>query len=203
MRKLFRRVMICALVAAMVGLGGLLADRQRLNEGLIRLHVVADSDTAEDQALKLRVRDRIIAELESVMEELTDVEQAKQYLRTNLSKLRKVAEGVLREAGCMDAVEVSLEEEAFDTRHYDSFSLPAGVYEALRITIGSGEGENWWCVVFPTLCAATAPEELEDTAAGAGFPDSLTDTLEGKEGYEVRFFLLELLGKLENLLHFA
>ena len=93
---------------------------------------------------------------------------------------------------------MTLQKEVFDTRVYDTFTLPAGVYEALRITIGSGEGKNWWCVVFPTLCVPATSEGFEDVAAGAGFPESLTKSLEGE--YEIRFYLLDLLGKLEGYL---
>ena len=91
--------------------------------------------------------------------------------------------------------------EEFATRYYDTFTLPAGIYEALRITIGEGEGQNWWCVVFPTLCVGATVEEFEETAHCAGFSDGLTGALTGEDGYEVRFFFLDALGKLENFLH--
>ena len=203
MRKMFNSILLCVLVVAAFRCGGLLTQREMLNENLIRLHVVADSDDAHDQTLKLQVRDAITEKLNATMEGMTNVEEAKAYLLANLSDLQLLAQSTLRAAGCEDPVTVTLEKEAFDTRHYDTFSLPAGAYEALRITIGSGEGRNWWCVVFPTLCYSAAGEEFEDTAAGAGFSDSLTDTLEGKDGYELRFFLLDVLGKLENLLYFG
>ena len=76
--------------------------------------------------------------------------------------------------------------------------MPAGTYDALRITVGEGQGQNWWCVVFPQLCLPAVSEGFEDTAAGAGFSDSLTGALEGE--YQVRFFLLDCLGWLENFL---
>ncbi len=88
--------------------------------------------------------------------------------------------------------------EAFPAREYDTFALPAGCYDALRITVGEGQGQNWWCVVFPRLCLPTVSEDFEVEAVGAGFSDTLTGALTGE--YEVRFFLLELLGRLENFL---
>lgn len=203
MIKLFKNILLCAMAAAVFWCASVVSDRQKLNEELIRLHVVADSDEPGDQQLKLKVRDAVTDMLTDVMESMPDVEQAKVYLLDSLSEIQAVAESTLRAAGCQDSVSVTLEKEAFDTRHYDTFSLPAGVYEALRITIGSGEGKNWWCVVFPTLCMGAVSEEFEDTAAGAGFSDSLTETLEGKKGYELRFFLLDVLGELENLLRFG
>ena len=201
MRKAMKRVGICFLLAALVWTGTLIADKARLREELIRLHVVAASDSEADQALKLRVRDAITESLEQELANLTDVEQAKEYLQENLPKLETLANRVLREAGCEDLAKVSLAVEEFSTRVYDTFTLPAGVYNALRITIGEGEGKNWWCVVFPTLCFSATSEGFEDIAAGAGFPDALTAALEGKEGYELRFFLLDALGELENILH--
>ena len=201
MRKLLKRIGICFLIVCLVWCGTVIADRQRLREELIRLHVVAASDSDEDQALKLRVRDAVVERLEDAMADLTDAEQAKAYLQENLPKIENLANQVLQEAGCTDTVQVSLAVEEFATRVYDTFTLPAGLYDSLRIIIGEGEGHNWWCVVFPSLCIPATSDGFEDTAAGAGFPDSLTGALEGEDGYEVRFFLLDALGRFENLIH--
>lgn len=198
MKKAMKRFGICLAAALAVWGGTLLADRQRLNEELIRLHVVANSDSREDQAVKLQVRDAVIKSLEADLKSLGDVEQAKSYLTENLAKIQAVANGTLEKAGFSGEAVVSLCREAFDTRYYDTFTLPAGVYEALRIVIGEGEGHNWWCVVFPTFCVPATSEGFADTAAGAGFPDSLTGALTGEEEYEVRFYLLDALGRVEN-----
>lgn len=198
MKKAMKRFGICLVAALAVWGGTLLADRQRLNEELIRLHVVANSDSREDQAVKLQVRDAVIKSLEEDLKGLGDVEQAKAYLTENLAKIQAVANGTLEKAGFSGEAVVSLCREAFDTRYYDTFTLPAGVYEALRIVIGEGEGHNWWCVVFPTFCVPATSEGFADTAAGAGFPDSLTGALTGEEEYEVRFYLLDALGRVEN-----
>lgn len=200
MRKLARRIGICFLFAAIIWCGTLLSDRERLNQDLIRLHVVANSDSEEDQAIKLMVRDAVTKSLQADLANIADVEEAKAYLQDNLPKIQTAAQEALEAVGCdLDAV-VSLCREAFDTRYYDTFTLPAGVYEALRITIGSGEGKNWWCVVFPSLCIPATSDGFEDVAAGAGFPEALNNALTGEEGYEIRFFLLDTLGKLENML---
>ena len=201
MKKCLKRVGICFLLAAAVWSFMLIRDRNLLREELVRLHVVAASDSQEDQALKLRVRDAVVESLQREMANLTDAEQAKAYLQRNLSKIEAVANRALREAGCDDKVTVQLCVEEFSKRVYDTFTLPAGLYEALRIVIGDGAGKNWWCVVFPSLCLPATSEGFEDTAACAGFPDSLTAALEEKDGYEIRFFLMELLGRMENLLH--
>ena len=189
------------MIVGLVLVISLITDRQMLRRELIRLHVVAASDSAEDQALKLRVRDAVLESLQDAMQDLTDMEQAKTYLQQQLPRIRAVAEKVLAEMGCEDPVQVSLALEEFGTRIYDTFTLPAGLYESLRIVIGEGEGQNWWCVVFPSLCLPAAGEGFEDTAAGAGFSETLIGTLEGAEEYEVRFFLLDALGRIENLIH--
>ena len=201
MRKSLKRIGVCALIAAIVWIGGIVRDKQDLRQNLIRLHVVAASDSEEDQSLKLLVRDAVVNSLQENMENLMDTAQAKEYLQRNLSKIEALAGGVLKENGCEDPVRVSLQREAFTTRYYDTFTLPAGIYEALRITIGEGNGHNWWCVVFPALCVGATVEDFEETAHCAGMPDSLTGALTGEESYEVRFLVLDTLGKLENFLH--
>ena len=201
MKKRINRVLICAALAAIVWTGGLVADKLTLRNELVRLHVVGASDSAEDQAVKLHLKDKIVESLKTDMASLRDAEAAKAYLQENLPKIEQLANTILQEAGCSDAATVSLCAEEFTTRVYDTFTLPAGVYDSLRITIGEGEGKNWWCVVFPGLCLPTSTEGFEETASCAGFSDSLTGTLEGE--YEVRFWILEVWGSVENFLHRA
>ena len=141
MRKIFNRLLFCFTAAALVWLGMLIIDAQALRNELIRLHVVAASDSAEDQHLMLRVRDAVVESLQENMAALTDTEQAKAYLQENLPKIEALANRVLEEAGCSDRVSVSLSVEEFARRVYDTFTLPAGLYEALRITIEEGEEE--------------------------------------------------------------
>lgn len=199
MKKLLKRVLACFLLVCLVYAGALILDRQKLQNELIRLHVVAASDSEEDQAIKLQVRDAVLESLQTGLEDATDIEAAKAYIESQLPKLEAVANQVLAAAGCGDVATVSLHVEEFAARVYDTFSLPAGRYDSLRITIGEGEGRNWWCVTFPTLCIPATTEGFEAVAAGAGFSDELTGSLTGE--YEVRFYLLDLLGQLENFLH--
>ena len=200
MKKLLRRMFLCFLAVCLVYLGALIADREKLKSELVRLHVVAASDSEEDQAIKLRVRDAVLESLQDALGDVTDAEQARAYIEAHLPQIEETANRVLAAAGCGDVATVSLQVEEFAARVYDTFSLPAGLYDALRITIGEGTGQNWWCVVFPSLCVPATTEGFEDVAAGAGFSDGLTQTLTG-EDYEVRFLLLDLLGQLENFFH--
>ena len=201
MRKIVKLVSTLLLIAAAFYLGTVYSDKRVLSENLIRLHVVADSDSAEDQAIKLQVRDAITRKLNTVMDDLPDMEAAKAYLQEHLPELEQVANDALRAAGNGCKAVVTLAKEAFPTREYDTFTLPAGIYESLRVTIGSGEGQNWWCVIFPSLCVSATTDGFEDTAAGAGFSDRLSGTLTGKQEYKVRFFLLDCFGWVENWIY--
>lgn len=201
MRKIAKIIGTSFMLLALVWIGTLIADRQRLSDNLVRLHVVAASDSQEDQSVKLKIRDAIIDELQGVVTRLPDVESAKAYIHEQLPRLQEIAENTLTESGMEESVSVEFGQESFPTRHYDTFSLPAGVYESLKITVGAGEGKNWWCVVFPSLCLPATSEGFADAAAGAGFPESLSGALQHDGGYEIRFFLLDCLGWLENLFH--
>ena len=200
MRKLCRRIVVCFLISAVFWTGGLIADRQKLRSELIRLHVVGASDSEEDQTVKLQVKDAVVEYLYTAMEEIGDVDQAKAYVQENLPKIQKVANDALTALGVEPTAVVTFCKEEFGRRIYDTFTLPSGVYDAIRITIGEGEGRNWWCVAFPVLCFGITTEELEAVAAGAGFSEELTGAITGQEEYEIRFFFLDLLGRLENIL---
>ena len=201
MRKQIRRVGICAIAAVLIWTVGLIRDRHALDRELIRLHVVGATDADKDQDLKLMVKDAVVKSLQEEMNNLTDVDGAKEYLQEILPKIEALANRVLVEAGCSDVAQVSLGLEEFSARVYDTFTLPAGVYETLRITIGNGDGKNWWCVAFPSLCLPATTEGFDEAASCAGFSDGLTGALDGSDQYEIRFYFLDLLGKLGNLLH--
>ncbi len=201
MRKIWKRVIVCFVLTCFVWCGSILADREVLNREIIRLHVVANSDSAEDQSIKLQVRDAVTASLEKELGNIADVETAKVYLQENLPKIQKIADAALAKVGFDGTALVTFCKESFDTRYYDTFSMPAGVYDALRIVIGEGVGKNWWCVVFPSLCIPATSSGFADVAAGAGFPDTLHSALTGEEGYTVRFYLLDALGRVQNILY--
>jgi len=200
MIKLVKCVFLCFILTVFVWCGALLRDRQKLSKELIRLHVVANSDSLEDQTVKLRIRDAISQSLEKDMAAVADTEQALGYLQQQLPKLQEIANSVLKQAGMEPDAVISLCRERFDTRFYDTFSLPAGVYNALRITIGDGQGKNWWCVVYPTLCQPSTVSGFDEAALEAGFTEELSNTLTSANGYRIRFYLLDKLGELENIL---
>ena len=159
---------------------------------VLRLHVVANSDTQEDQVLKLQVRDAVLEQADLLLEDVTDRGEAEAVLSQQLQALTEASAAVVAGAGYDYPVTVSLEDCWFPTKVYDGFSLPAGNYRALRVVIGAGEGQNWWCVVFPPLCLGSVTEEVASTAAQAGLSEDQVSLITGRDGgYVVKFKLME------------
>ena len=159
---------------------------------VLRLHVVANSDTQEDQILKLQVRDAVLEQAGLLLEDVTDRGEAEAVLSQQLQALAEAGAAVVAGAGYDYPVTVSLEDCWFPTKVYDGFSLPAGNYRALRVVIGAGEGQNWWCVVFPPLCLGSVTEEVAATAAQAGLSEDQVSLITGRDGgYVLKFKLIE------------
>jgi len=186
-------LLLGAAIAALAG-SWLNASQAALADRVIRLHVVANSDSEADQALKLAVRDRILAESEDLFSQGLSVDQARTILTERLGELAAAAAEALGEKGCSDPVTVSLADGVwFPTKTYTDFALPAGNYTALRVVIGNGGGQNWWCVVFPPLCLGSVTETVETTAAAGGFSEDQIALITGEdEGYVVKFKAIEL-----------
>ena len=199
MRKRYITAAISVLAALTMCLCAVSQQRQQhLAEKLIRLHVAANSDTQEDQRVKLLVRDAVLRAAADALEEETDPEEA---LQNGLPAIEQAANETLSRLGSGDTAKVSLRRELFPTRDYETFRLPAGVYRTLRVTIGTGEGHNWWCVVFPALCLPANAEDFEAVCEAAGFTDGEISALTEDSGeIEVEFKTLELLGKLKKIL---
>lgn len=137
-----------------------------LSENIIRLHVLANSDSPEDQELKRKVRDVIIENMKVMLEGSKDIGQTRNIIQNNLTAIEKIAEDEIRNNGKDYKVSVMLGNYVFPTRMYGDITLPSGNYEALRVVIGNGEGQNWWCVLFPPLCFidathGTVPDSLK------------------------------------------
>ena len=197
--KGIRTVFFLAVMAVSVWLGGVAADARALRQDIVRLHVVANSDAPEDQAVKLQVRDAVLDTLQEGMADLTDPEKALAYAQEMIPKLTRRCNEVLLQAGFDETVRITVGPGEFPLRLYDTFRLPSGVYQALKVVIGEGQGRNWWCVVFPELCAGATSAEFVETAKLEGMDEALAVSLTGD--YEIRFWVLDQLGKLENFLH--
>ena len=179
---------------------GAVCSQQEISDKVVRLHVVANSDSEEDQALKLRVRDAILARTTALLEASDDRSEAEGLIRGQLLELEDIAVREITAAGYDYSVEARLAELDFPTREYESFTLPAGNYLALQVVIGEGEGKNWWCVVFPPLCTAAAAE-VPASALAAGFSEEEVRLItEEDRGYVLKFKTLEWLEMLKEKL---
>lgn len=194
-KRIFSTILL--LTSALVLLTGyaLTAEQRALADKLVRLHVVANSDSETDQTVKLQVRDAVLEETRRI---LADGEDPISVLRAGLADIERTANEALSKAGSGDRAAVSLESELFPTREYETFSLPAGRYTALRVTIGEGRGRNWWCVVYPALCLSASAGEMEAAAQAAGLSNGEIALITGEsEGYTLKFKALEWLEQLQ------
>lgn len=171
--------------------------QRSISEKTLRLHVVGKSDSDLDQLLKLRVRNHILSRLAEEAVDCHGKEELMTYIRDHETDLSLSSQQLLEALGCKASVSVSLSKETFPMRSYHSFCLPAGDYDALRIVIGEGEGRNWWCVIFPSLCMAATGEALSSCAAFGGYEEEEIRLIQGQEPkYELRFKLLDWLSTL-------
>ena len=171
-----------------------------LADRVVRLHVLANSDSEEDQALKLLVRDAVLERATALLERTESRAEAEALLRESLPELETIAEETVRANGYSYAVTAELEDTSFPTKEYDGFSLPAGEYLALRILIGEGAGQNWWCVVFPPLCTA-ASADVPETALAAGLTEDQVGLMtEEDSGYVLKFKAVEWWEQLKAAL---
>lgn len=187
-------VIFSFLLTVVISLCGFEGHCRQISSRVLRLHVIANSDSQTDQELKLRVRDRILACSDGMLDGKSRKSAAEREVADHLNELRLAAEDEIKKSGYDYPVRVELTATDFPTRTYGSVTLPAGQYNAVRVIIGSGEGKNWWCVMFPPLCLPAAEKQT-------GLSDVLNqDELrltESDPKYEVRFWLIEKLEQLK------
>ena len=198
--KRWETALLMGLAAAVLAGAWLGAEQSALADQVIRLHVIANSDSREDQALKLAVRDRVLEAAEGLYPPDADLEQARAALEENLEALAAAGQAEVEARGYGYPVTARLERCWFPTKEYGDFALPAGTYEALRVVIGDGAGANWWCVAFPPLCLGAASETVDEAAQAGLFTDGQAKLIRQEEGYVLKFKCLELLGQLQGWL---
>lgn len=167
--------------------------RDKITDNVLRLHILANSDSDEDQSLKLKVRDELLRRCPELFSG-EGIAQAADIARKKLDELTEAARRIIKENGFDYPVTAGVTDMRFDKRNYDGFTMPAGKYTALRVEIGEAAGRNWWCVMYPPLCLPAAEEKAEDY-----FDSEQCDILENPEKYEVRFKILELVESLGEL----
>ena len=174
----------------------LAAASEELPQNIVRLHVVANSDSEEDQAVKLLVRDAVLEEAARWYGGARTMEEASARLCTHLESIAKTAQATLREQGMGYSATAQVTEMYFPTRDYESFRLPAGRYRTLRVTLGEGAGKNWWCVVFPSLCLPAANGE----EALLSLPEEQRRLVEDSQQCQVKLKAVELWEALREWL---
>lgn len=167
-----------------------------IRQQVLRVHILANSDTAADQALKLQVRDAVVTAAAGLFDGVTQATDARAVAEEHLDRLCRVAQEAVTAAGYTYPVTAEVTRMYFNTREYDAGTLPAGVYDALRIVIGAGEGQNWWCVAFPPLCVAAATDHaatLSDVLTG-----EQQEMVEQPQKYRIGFKVVEWMEEIGN-----
>lgn len=211
MKKLSWPVMAAGLILTILisNIGSFIHDGRKLDElrgSVLRLHILANSDSERDQQLKLRVRDELLES--GIFGEADDLAEAEAVAAEKIEDIERMAESVLRRSGCTDKVTAELADTDFDERVYGYMTMPAGRYRALRIKIGRAEGHNWWCVMYPPLCLPAACEAADDeenayenveanqNEAEKHFDGKELDILKHPKKYRVRFAIWDKMCKL-------
>lgn len=185
--KMIATALVTALVFSLTSFAGACED---IESRVLRLHILANSDSEADQTLKLKVRDAVLEISPEIFGDTMSKQEAIENAKRNLPKIISKAKSVIAEEGYDYSVTAEVVNDKFNTRVYENFTLPAGDYDVVRITIGSGQGHNWWCVMFPALCLPSAvgnelQEELPESEKG------IVDNSEESNGYEIRFGIVE------------
>ena len=166
-----------------------------LRQNVLRLHIVANSDSDLDQELKLKIRDALLEESVDLFEGAADLASAIKKAEGNTERLCETANRVIKENGAEYSATAFVGDSFFETRVYDDFTLPAGVYKSLIIKVGKAEGKNWWCVIFPEVCLPSAFGDLSDTV-----PENGTEIAQKSDGYIMRFKVVEIYEKIKNII---
>lgn len=199
--KRIERICLIGLAAAILWnqLDSLSDTTESLREEVLRLHILANSDSAEDQQLKLEVRDALLASSETLFDGADSPEEMIALAEDSLDEIERIAADVIARAGECYEVHAEVVRTAFDARTYESLTMPAGVYDAVRVSIGEAKGHNWWCVMYPPLCipAAETVTADEDTVKDY-FSEAELDVMQHPQRYRVRFKCLELLDDIRN-----
>lgn len=167
---------------------------ENISDQVFRLHILANSDSAEDQQLKLKVRDEILKKGEKVFASSNSLEETIELCKNNIALFQQTAEQCLKNNGSDYDVKVYVDKEYFNTREYDEITLPSGIYNALKIEIGQGKGHNWWCVMFPAICLSS----VTDDELNKYLSEDEQKLVNSDSKYEVRFKIVEIYEKVKS-----
>lgn len=182
------------IVAVIFSVVGFEKECENIRNDVVRLHILANSDSEKDQQVKLAVRDALLNSGKDMFNGTVNVDNAEKCLKNQEQELIRIANEVLSANGFNYKAQVYLTEEYFTTRAYEDFTLPAGEYLALKVILGSGEGHNWWCVMFPPLCL---PAASENTDIDAVFSENGAEIVQSAAKYEIRFKIVEIIESIK------
>lgn len=196
MKKFIFAVVAGLFVTSIISVSGFIKTSQNIRNDVLRLHVLANSDTVEDQDLKLKVRDAVLEEGKDIFGGEIKVENAEEKISTEKSRLVNAAENVVKQNGFDYDVDVFVTDEYFDTRSYGDITLPAGNYTAVKVTIGESAGHNWWCVMFPPMCLPAAEDK---TDIDMYLSEDEVKVVKCNPEYDVRFKIVEWYEQIKHL----
>lgn len=197
--KLIEKALLMGLALGMIfSMLGFAGKCNNIEDKVLRLHILANSDSEEDQNLKLSVRNKILESSGDIFSGAKSKAEAQKIANDNLENLRNIALEEIHRQGYNYDVKIELTNMYFNTRHYEKVTFPAGRYDAVRIIIGNGKGHNWWCVMFPSMCLPSASEEQELSKI---LDEDEMDIVEGSEKYEVKFKCVEAFEYMKNSLY--
>lgn len=190
-----KSVLLGVLFSILLSLIGFAGKCEKISDKVLRLHIIANSNSFEDQNLKLKVRDKLLKDSQLYFANIHNISEAQKILCEHINDVISIAKDEIKKNGYNYDVTAEIKNTYFNTRVYNTVTLPAGNYNALNILIGEGKGKNWWCVIFPPMCLSSAKEqdELNDV-----LNPSEMDIVEGGEKYHIKFMVVELLENLKN-----
>jgi len=184
--------------------GSTISEQKNISNKIIRFHVLANSDSIEDQSLKLKVKDEIIKYMMPKLDKSNSIDESRKILKENDKEIKKIAENIINKNGYKYSVNTYLGQEQFPIKTYGNITLPQGQYEAYKIIIGNGQGQNWWCVMFPPLCfvdvtkGEVSTKETEQKMKKVLKEEELRSINNSKNSYEIKFKVVEEINKLKK-----
>ena len=191
--------LVCGLISAiMFSMVGFSTSCEEMYDNIIRIRIIANSDTPEDQSLKLEIRDAVLEKSKELYSGTMCYDDALCVTEQNLDTLLETAQNAVYDNGFDYSVKAEVREEFFETREYDGFTLPAGSYKTAVFTVGEAEGKNWWCVIYPEVCVGACSARLNDAVS-----DKTASVAYKSDKYVVKFKTVEIFEKVKKYFDFA
>ena len=194
MKKTIKRIELSILISLMLccilNISAFSNQCDSIREKMLRMHVIANSDSEEDQNLKLKVRDAVLLKGKEIFDGSVTANEAEEKIKPHIDELEKTALSIIKNAGYDYDVNIIVQDDFFKTRTYDnSVTLPAGYYTAVKVIIGEGKGQNWWCVMFPPMClpAANAECKIDDV-----LNSEESNIISNGKKYKIKFKIVEI-----------